>query len=169
MTALRRNSLAPVVVLLLALWLAAAAVPAWGHAELISSEPAAGATVPAGLREMTLTFSEPIRADSQVVVYAEQFEAVPGVVSGVEGAVLHVLFTSALGEGVYTVQWTAMSEDGHPVQGSYQFAVSPAFGAGLGPQIVFGLSIGIGLLALGAVLVLSRRKRAIINSVHQAG
>jgi methionine-rich copper-binding protein CopC len=152
--------------LLAALLLAAAAVPVGAHAELLASEPAAGATVPAGLREMTLTFSEPIGEGSQVVVYAEQFEAVAGVVSGVEGPVLHVLFTSALGEGVYTVQWTAVGTDGHPVEGTYQFAVSASFGAGMGPQIALAVSLAVGLLALAAIVVLSRRKRAIISGVH---
>ena len=152
----RRTPLALLVALALALL---ATLPVWAHAELVSTEPAAGATVPAGLRRLTLTFNEPLQVGSQAQVFREQFEPVSGVTSGTEGAVLHVLFTSALGEGVYTVQWTAVGDDGHPVQGSYQFAVSPAVGAGRGPLIVFVSSLVIGALALGAVVVLARRRR----------
>lgn len=134
-------------------------LPVWAHTELVSTEPAAGATVPAGLRELSLTFNEDIDPASRLVVYAEEFQAVSGVSTGVEGAVLHALFTSALGEGVYTVQWTAIGTDGHPVEGSYQFAVSPALGTGRGPLIIFALSLVGGVLALGVVVLLTRYQR----------
>ena len=156
LTRVRRTPISFIAALALAIGLA---LPVWAHAELLSTEPPAGATVPAGLRTLTLTFTEPLQAGSQAVVFRGQFEPVSGVTSGVEGNILHVLFTSALGEGTYTVQWTAIGSDGHPAEGSYQFAVSPAFGAGRGPQIVFASSLVIGLLALGAVVLLARRKR----------
>ena len=138
---------------------AAAALPAWAHAELVSSEPAPGATVPHGLTELRLTFSEPLSPASQVLVYAGQFEAVSGVSSTVEGPVLHASLATPLGKGTYTVQWTAVGEDGHPVEGTYQFGVSAPVGDGLGPTIVFGSSLLFGTLAVVAIIVLARRKR----------
>lgn len=150
----------PSVALLLATVLACTlALPVWAHAELVSSEPAAGATVPSGLRQLSLTFNEDLSPGSQLVVYADQFAPVPGVTSTVDGPVLRAEFAAALREGVYTVQWTAVGSDGHPVAGSYQFAIAPPFGAGLGPRIIFYTTFIVGFLALGAVLLLARRRR----------
>jgi methionine-rich copper-binding protein CopC len=137
----------------------ALALPVWAHAELVSTVPAAGATVPSGLWELSLTFTEPIGRGSQVVVYAEQFQPVAGVTNEVDDTKLRARFTTALGEGVYTVQWTAIGADGHPVEGSYQFAVSRAPGTGQGPLIIFITSLVGGILALGAVVLLARRSR----------
>ncbi len=136
-----------------------AALPALAHADLVSSEPAAGATVPAGLNELRLTFSEPVGPGSGVVLFAEEFQPVAGVTSTTDGEVLNAVWALALGEGTYTVQWTAVSLDGHPVQGSYQFGVSAPIGAGLGPSIVFASSLIIGTLSLLALVVLARLRR----------
>jgi methionine-rich copper-binding protein CopC len=135
------------------------AVPAWAHAELVSSEPAPGATVPAGLSLLTLTFSEPIAEGSQVTLFAEQFQAVAGVTSAVDGTVLRASLAAGLDAGLYTVQWRAVSVDGHPVEGSYQFAVRPPFGAGLGPPIVFGTGLIAGTVLLVGLIVYARRRR----------
>jgi methionine-rich copper-binding protein CopC len=136
--------------------------PVLAHAELLSSQPAAGSTVPAGLAALTLTFSEPLGPGSGLVVFASQFQTVAGVTSTVAGPVLSAAIAPPLAQGTYTVQWTAVSTDGHPVQGTYQFAVSaPAFGAGLGPRIAFLSSLVLGTLALAAIAVLAifRRRR----------
>lgn len=135
------------------------AVPAWAHAELVSSEPAPGATVPVGLSLITLTFREPIAEGSQVTLYADQFQTVAGVTSAVDGTVLRASLAAGLDAGLYTVQWRAVSVDGDPVEGSYQFAVSPPFGAGLGPRIVFGTGLIVGTVLLVGLIVYARRKR----------
>jgi methionine-rich copper-binding protein CopC len=136
--------------------------PVLAHADLVSSVPAAGSTVPARLGDLTLTFSEPLGAGSGVVIFAEQFQTVAGVTSTIDGPVLSAAIAPPLEQGTYTVQWTAVSTDGHPVEGSYQFAVSaPAFGAGLGPRIAFLSSLIFGTLALAVVALLAvfRRRR----------
>ncbi len=155
-----RRSLRLTATLGLLISLCGAALPAFAHAELASSEPAAGATVPYGLAEIRLTFREPLNAGSQIVVFAEQFQPVAGVTSRVEDAVLIGALATPLGEGTYTVQWAAGAVDGHQVEGSYQFAVSPEpIGSGAGPTLVFGSALIIGGGSLAAVVILARRRR----------
>ena len=139
--------------------LAAVSWPALAHAELVAAEPAPGETVPAGLAKLRLTFNEPISPASQVVVYADQFQTVAGVTSTVEGDVLQASLATPLDEGTYTVQWTALGSDGHPVQGTYQFGVSARIGAGLGPRIIFVLSLLCGTLALSVIALATWRRR----------
>jgi methionine-rich copper-binding protein CopC len=155
-----RRASRPAAALVLALLTSlAVAWPVWAHAELLSSEPAPGATVPAGLRTLTLTFNEPVAEGSQVVVYAEQFQPVAGVTNSAAGPVLTAHLDSGLGQGLYTVQWRAVGTDGHPVEGSYQFGVSAPFGAGMGPRIVFFTGLIVGTLSLVALVILTRMRR----------
>jgi methionine-rich copper-binding protein CopC len=155
----RRASRGGAALLMALLACLAVAWPVWAHAELVASEPAPGATVPAGLRTLTLTFNEPVAEGSQVVVYAEQFQPVAGVHTLAAGPVLTASLDSGLGQGLYTVQWRAVGTDGHPVEGSYQFAVSAAFGAGLGPRIVLFTGLIVGTLSLAALVILTRVRR----------
>lgn len=106
--------------------LAAGARPVLAHAELLTADPPAGATVRPGLAEIRLTFNEAVRPESRIVVYAAGLQAVPGVESRVEGVVLVGRLTEPLAAGTFTVQWRAMGTDGHPVEGSYPFAIGAA-------------------------------------------
>lgn len=45
--------------------------------------------------------------------------------AGTEGAPVVASVTGAMGAGVFTVQWSASSGDGHPVRGSFSFTVRP--------------------------------------------
>jgi methionine-rich copper-binding protein CopC len=109
------------------LW-AAGALPglAQAHAELVTSEPASGSTVSAGLSRLVLSFSEPPAAGSSITLYTGVFQAVPGVNSYVANGQLWADVDPPLGPGTYTVQWSAVSPDGHTVEASYQFAVAAA-------------------------------------------
>ncbi len=97
---------------------------ALAHTELVTSEPAAGSTVPTGLNRIILAFTEPPAAGSAITLYTGVFEAVPGVNSYVANGQLWADLDPALAPGTYTVQWSAVSADGHTVEGSFQFAVA---------------------------------------------
>ena len=103
----------------------ARAYPA-AHAELVTSEPAAGSTVPTGLNRIILAFNEPPEPGSAIELYRGVFQAVPGVNSYVANGQLWADIDPPLTEDNYTVQWTAVSADGHTVSGSFQFGVGPA-------------------------------------------
>jgi methionine-rich copper-binding protein CopC len=143
----------------LCLWLAAAALPALAHAALVSAVPAAGGTVSDRLRGLTLTFDEPLSAGSRVELYSGVFQAVPGLTSSVDGPVLSAALAGPLAPGNHTVQWTAVTADGHSVAGSYQFGVTASLGSGQGALITLSLTAVIALACLAFIFAMVRRRR----------
>jgi methionine-rich copper-binding protein CopC len=149
-----------------ALWLAARPIaPAEAHAELLAAYPAPGTTLDATPAEIRLTFSERIGPASHLQLFGPQFRAVAGVQSGVDPANPQQLraFTQPLTPDTYTVEWSAISADGHEVTGSYAFAVrAPAPTTPPRPLgLWIGAALGLAALALiGAGLRLWQRGRA---------
>ena len=139
------------------------------HAELVSAYPAPGATLDATPAEIRLTFSERIGLGSQIKLFGPQFRAVAGVQSGPDPAAPEQLraFPPQLPPNIYTVEWSAVSADGHEVSGSYAFAVTaapPAPGAAAtqrqaGPWLMGALLLAA-LAVCGAAWGLARRRRA---------
>lgn len=104
--------------------------PALAHSELAGSQPSPGAQLAESPAEIQLTFTEPVNAESRIVVLAEGFQAVGGVEAQVDAlnpAVVRAPLP-VLEPGAYTVQWTASSADGHEISGSYTFSVGEAAG-----------------------------------------
>jgi methionine-rich copper-binding protein CopC len=128
------------------------------HSELVRSQPAAGSTAPAGLRELVLEFNEPIGGGSTLTIFAGTFSPTAGVETSVEGQVLTARLAEPLPAGTYTVEWRVIGADGHPVQGSYQFAVSAG-----GAQATSGwLRWGAGLVtAVAAVAIVAASLRRV--------
>jgi methionine-rich copper-binding protein CopC len=132
---------------------------ALAHAELIAAVPAPGATVSGRIAELTLNFSEDLLPGSEVTLFAANFARIEGVTSTVAGSVLTARLTAPLAPGTYTVQWLAVSADGHPIGGSYQFGVGE--GMARGPWII-GAGVAA-LVAVGvAVLAVARRRRGVL-------
>jgi len=105
--------------------LALAAGPAFAHAKLLSEVPADAAAAP--VTELRLSFSEALNsAFSKVeVIDAAGLEATATVtLDAADAKVLVVTFPAALAAGTHTVNWTAVSDDGHKTTGSYQLVVA---------------------------------------------
>ncbi len=104
---------------------------AFAHANLLRSEPAAGARLDGSPQEIRLWFSEPIEpAYTQVRLLDSSGQSLPTgdlrVLPG-DGTAVAVGVTSPLGQGIYTVAWRAMSRvDGHITEGSFSFGVGVA-------------------------------------------
>lgn len=105
------------------------ASPASAHDQLVSSDPAADASVEVMPDEMTLVYSgELIDAGDGTVVEVLS----PGgtdVVDGdltVDGPDVVVPLGDAPEAGAYEVTWRVVSNDGHPIDGSFSFAVETA-------------------------------------------
>lgn len=109
------------------------AVCAWGtypgkalaHASLTDSKPAPGARLAMSPDSVTVRFSESVEASAGSVQVLDSRsrqvtgnEAVPG-----DNERSLTLKLPRLGEDVYTVSYRVISDDGHPVSGSFVFVV----------------------------------------------
>lgn len=107
--------------------LALAAGPAFAHAELLSEVPAEAVATTTPITELRVTFSEALNSafSKARVVDASGSDAVATVgLDEADAKVLVVTFGTALSVGTYTVNWTAVSDDGHKTTGSYQLVVA---------------------------------------------
>ena len=105
--------------------------PAYAHPKLVSSTPAANASVPAPSR-ITLTFSEglmPKLSGAEIVMTGmpgmpNHRMAVTGFKTSVEGDKTLVLtLAKPLMAGSYQVAWHVVSTDTHRIQGNLAFTV----------------------------------------------
>lgn len=101
--------------------------PAWAHAHLVSSNPAANATVAAAPKAITLTFSEKLvpafsKFDVTMPEHGGMKVAVKTVVS-TDGKSITGTPEAALTKGAYKIVWSAASADGHKMNGEVTFKV----------------------------------------------
>jgi hypothetical protein len=114
---------APILLISLLLFFAVGRVLA--HTELRSAVPAPGASLIEQPEEIRLTFSEAVGPGSIVTLFGERFREIEGLETSVDPDTPEQLVTAVpqLEPGTYSVQWVALSLDGHPASGSYSFAV----------------------------------------------
>ncbi len=97
---------------------------ALAHAKMNASVPKAGETVAAGLSEIQLHFSKPLRLTLIHVRRVEDQIEIPVSnelpKSFVDSAKVAV---DSLQAGSYEVFWTAVSNDGHVMKGNFAFSV----------------------------------------------
>jgi methionine-rich copper-binding protein CopC len=100
-----------------------AAGPAFGHAKLLSSSPAAGAEITGSPPSLTLTFNENVRLG--VLKLTTAGHAVPLAVDPNPASARVITITlPPLTAGTYDVQWSALTpSDGHVVKGRYAFVI----------------------------------------------
>lgn len=102
------------------------ATQAFAHAHLASSTPADKATVTVSPSELDLSFTEELNLKfTGVKITGPKATAVktgdPMLMDGDKGLMVPV--SEQLAPGVYTVEWHALSADGHKTDGSYSFTV----------------------------------------------
>jgi methionine-rich copper-binding protein CopC len=102
----------------------AAAAPALAHDELVSTDPAAGSTVPAAPDEVVLTFAEPPLTLGLGVDVTGPGGTVSTGAPTLDGSTVHQQLAPGAPAGSYTVRWRVTADDGHPVSGSFAFVVS---------------------------------------------
>ncbi|MBW8768580.1 MAG: copper resistance protein CopC [Gemmatimonadetes bacterium] len=108
---------------------ASAKPPALMHATLLSSEPAAKATLTTPPTRIRLVFSEEVEPSLGRI----RLVAPDGHVMTLKSAgdphdvsALIAPITLPLAPGAYRVEWRIVSEDGHPIDGAYPFTVAPS-------------------------------------------
>ncbi|GIF15500.1 copper resistance CopC/CopD family protein [Actinoplanes teichomyceticus] len=104
--------------------LLAAPESASAHAAAVGSSPAPGSVVGVSPTEVTVTFSEAVRAvGGNVQVLAPDGERISGPATA-RGAVLHIpVRTAKRPLGTYLVSYRVISADSHPVGGAITFSV----------------------------------------------
>lgn len=110
--------------LLLAAIAACLAGPAWAHAILIGSDPAAGATVAPGPAKVVMRFNSRIdQARSRLELRGG---AQPVVLPLTDAAGPDQLAAEAtLAPGQWTLRWQVLAVDGHLTRGDVPFTVAP--------------------------------------------
>jgi methionine-rich copper-binding protein CopC len=101
---------------------------AMAHAHLKSAVPAADGTVKTAPSELDLTFSEALNLKFSGVKVTGPNKASIKIGEGMlmnSGTTLMVPVTDKLPAGKYTVEWHALSTDGHKTNGSYSFTIAP--------------------------------------------
>jgi methionine-rich copper-binding protein CopC len=102
-------------------------LPALAHAQLIDAEPKANQVLSSSPTQFKLTFSDTLinlgPTSNWLRVESAQGELVSADTI-LNGNQLSALPLQALKPGKYQLSWRVLSEDGHPVQGSYQFTVA---------------------------------------------
>lgn len=113
-----------------ALALLMGAAPAFSHAKLISSTPAAGATA-SGVKTVTLTFDDALMAplSGLDIVMGAMPGMAAGKITGVkvkvgpDGKSLVATLPKPLHAGSYDVNWHVVSDDNHRITGKVSFTV----------------------------------------------
>ncbi|TIX91404.1 copper homeostasis periplasmic binding protein CopC [Rhizobium sp. P44RR-XXIV] len=101
---------------------------ALAHAHLKSSAPGADSAVKQAPSELDLTFTEGLNLKfSGVTVMGPDKKVVKtGASSLMDGdKTLMVPVSDKLAPGKYTVEWHALSTDGHKTNGAYTFTIAP--------------------------------------------
>jgi copper transport protein len=150
------------------------ASPAGAHAVLIASDPASDALVEAPPSEIVLRFNEGVESTAEAIRLLDPSGGqVDGIRSRADGVTVRAELPELDQDGSYTVTWSAVSADGHPIRGSYLFhlrertldAPVDAVTGGTPPAATALRALGA-TLALGGLVVvfaasfLRRRPRA---------
>ena len=98
--------------------------PAGAHDELVESSPSAGAVLASAPAEVRLTFSAEIMDAGAVLAVTDDRDEswTIGEPQVVENLVT-VGIPDVLPDGGYVVLWRVVSSDGHPISGTFSFAV----------------------------------------------
>lgn len=119
------------------------ASPAVAHNALVSSQPGQNTRVTQAPEEIELVFTERLNGEFTTIVVSDAGGAqvpVEGPVVDQQRAVARPV--QPLPDGVYTVAYRVVSADGHPVQGSFRFAVNAPLTAGSGAATASAAATG---------------------------
>lgn len=98
--------------------------PAAAHAELLSSDPADGATLAIAPTKVRLTFGEDINPQFVQVALTSHGRAVELATPVVKGPVVTAAIAGTMGGGGYILAFRVVSQDGHPISETVTFSVA---------------------------------------------
>lgn len=110
------------ITLLLSIILILIPTMASAHTALTSSNPEEGEVVEGSLNEVSVQFETEIEDISTLKLMKEDQE-IPFQKVEVESQQMIGILKEPLANGTYTIQWTIVGEDGHPISGEVPFLV----------------------------------------------
>ncbi|MBB5046355.1 copper transport protein [Rhodopseudomonas rhenobacensis] len=113
---------------------------ALAHASLVSSDPVADAVLAVAPATLTLTFSDEV-SPLVVRIIGSDGRAIEFGNIARRGPTLILTPPQPLQGGSYLLSWRVMSEDGHPVGGSFGFSIGA--GAVAAPQLVRSIAFAL--------------------------
>ena len=127
------------------------------HAELVSADPAPGVELFTSPARILLRFSDPIATESAVEVFGTNFRQIRGIQVAFERdePVQVIAALPPLDPDQYTVQWTAVSIDGHRSSGTYAFSVTGPKLEGPGKYSWF-IAFTIMIIVVGIIIGIMR-------------
>lgn len=134
---------------------------ALGHSGVEEATPGPGDEVPAGVESVRLVFGSlsPSGSHRVQVLDSQDEDWATDEPEVVDNAV--TVPTEPLDAGVYKVEYSVTSGDGHPSSSAYYFEVipNPNRDSGLGTTTLVAIGAAGVAVLLGAALVLRRRRR----------
>ncbi len=94
------------------------------HSELRAAVPADGARLSVAPAELRLRFNEPVQVTLWRLRDAAGAEHALARPRDASARAEHVARPPVLAAGEYSVEWRAISADGHPIRGTLRFAVA---------------------------------------------
>lgn len=99
--------------------------PASAHTEVVSTTPASGERLDRAPTQVTITTVEPVREfGSAIVVTSPSGARVDDGSTEIDGKVTLVGLIALTEFGTYTVDYRLLASDGHPIEGSFTFALA---------------------------------------------
>ncbi|MEU7908669.1 copper resistance CopC family protein [Actinoplanes sp. NPDC049118] len=99
--------------------------PAWAHNALVEAEPSKDAKLTAAPEQVRLRFLQKLDEDRTTIAVTDaEGRKVPASEPKADGKAGSITFAEPLPNGVYTVTYGVVSQDGHPVRGTYSFTVN---------------------------------------------
>ena len=96
---------------------------AQAHSELVSSDPADGATLDAPPASVSFTFNEALLPDFVRLIATDPAGVTADLtVSSIEGPTATADWPTGAGAGEWTVSYRVVSQDGHPIEGGITFS-----------------------------------------------
>jgi copper transport protein len=105
---------------------------AFFHASLRSSSPAAGSRLDRAPAQIRLVFSEEIEPSLGSIRLIDPTGRATQLAASGDPRDVSALVAAApagLSNGIYHVEWRIVSEDGHPMNGSFEFTIAASVGA----------------------------------------
>jgi methionine-rich copper-binding protein CopC len=108
---------------LLSTGLIGSAVPASAHADLVNTDPVDGSVLESAPESITLSFnSKVLESMAELAVSNSSGELVGGIVTESVQTTVTALWPADLPGDTYQVAYRIVSEDGHPITGSFSFS-----------------------------------------------